>query len=114
MLVTKSISPACRCMDSRGSGSIISTPESHTVCNYYPDFLILRTDGSTHLVEFKSGWKANDPVVVAKTEAAERLAEGSRFHYSLGTKDDFQDFLSEVTVWKNYTGPKSAATLELN
>jgi len=89
-------------------------PESHTVCNYYPDFLILREDGSTHLVEVKSAWKANDPVVVAKREAAERLAEGSRFHYSLVTKDDFQDFLSEVTGWQNYTGPKSAATLELN
>jgi len=88
-------------------------PESHTVCNYYPDFLILREDGSTHLVEVKSGWKANDPVVVAKREAAERLAEGSRFHYALVTKDDFQDFLSEAGGWQNYTGPKSAATLEL-
>lgn len=89
-------------------------PESHTVCNYYPDFLILREDGSTHLVEVKSGWKANDPVVVAKREAAERLAEGSRFHYALVTKDDFQDFLSEAAGWQKYTGPKSAATLELN
>ncbi|MEY4473084.1 MAG: hypothetical protein RL671_1388, partial [Pseudomonadota bacterium] len=89
-------------------------PESHTVCNYYPDFLILREDGSTHLVEVKSGWKANDPVVVAKREAAERLAEGSRFHYALVTKDDFQDFLSEAAGWQNYTGPKSVATLELN
>lgn len=89
-------------------------PESHTVCNYYPDFLILREDGSTHLVEVKSGWKANDPVVVAKREAAERLAEGSRFHYALVTKDDFQDFLSDVSGWENYCGPKSAATLDLN
>ncbi|WP_017663889.1 DEAD/DEAH box helicase family protein [Porphyrobacter sp. AAP82] len=89
-------------------------PESHTVCNYYPDFLILREDGSTHLVEVKSGWKANDPVVVAKREAAERLAEGSRFHYALVTKDDFQDSLSEVSGWQNYSGPTSAATLDLN
>jgi hypothetical protein len=52
-------------------------PESHTVCNYYPDFLILRADGGTHLIEVKSAWKADDPVVQAKREAAEHLAEGA-------------------------------------
>lgn len=80
-------------------------PESHTVCNYYPDFLILREDGSTHLVEVKSGWKANDPVVVAKREAAEKLADDSRFHYALVTKDDFAAFLNQETGWQRYTGP---------
>jgi superfamily II DNA or RNA helicase len=85
-------------------------PESHTVCNYYPDFLVLRQDGSTHLVEVKSGWKSNDPVVLAKREAAESLAEGSRFHYALVTKDDFDAFLNEDTGWQRYTGPASHAS----
>ena len=80
-------------------------PESHTVCNYYPDFLLLREDGSTHLVEVKSGWKSDDPVVVAKREAAERLAEGNRFHYALVTKDDFDAFLNQETGWHRYDGP---------
>jgi type III restriction enzyme len=80
-------------------------PESRTVCNYYPDFLVLREDGSTHLVEVKSGWKSNDPVVIAKREAAEKLAEGSRFHYALVTKDDFDTYLNQKTGWQNYTGP---------
>lgn len=84
-------------------------PESHTVCNYYPDFLVIREDGSTHLVEVKSGWKANDPVVIAKREAAERLAEGSRFHYALVTKDDFDAFLSQDKGWQRYTGPAPRA-----
>lgn len=80
-------------------------PESHTVCNYYPDFLVLREDGSTHLVEVKSAWKSNDPVVVAKREAAEKLADGNRFHYALVTKDDFDAFLNQETGWQKYTGP---------
>ncbi|USI79102.1 DEAD/DEAH box helicase family protein [Sphingopyxis sp. USTB-05] len=76
-------------------------PESRTVCNYYPDFLILREDGSTHLVEVKSAWKENDPIVLAKKEASERLAEDSKFHYSLLTRDDFDKFL-DPTGWANF------------
>lgn len=89
-------------------------PESHTVCNYYPDFLVLREDGSTHLVEVKSGWKSNDPVVVAKREAAESLADGSRFHYALVTKDDFDTFLDQETGWQKYTGPTSHVSSQTN
>lgn len=89
-------------------------PESHTVCNYYPDFLILREDGSTHLVEVKSAWKSDDPVVVAKKEAAERLAEGSRFHYSLLTKDDFDEFLESESGWHKFAKqPAKSGTLDL-
>ncbi|KUR72643.1 type III restriction endonuclease [Novosphingobium fuchskuhlense] len=89
-------------------------PESHTVCNYYPDFLILREDGSTHLVEVKSAWKSDDPVVVAKKEAAERLAEGSRFHYALLTKDDFDEFLGTETGWQKFAKrPLRSGTLDL-
>lgn len=80
-------------------------PESHTVCNYYPDFLILRTDGSVHLVEVKSSWKANDPVVVAKQEAAERLAEHNRFHYALLVKEQFDGYLDGVAGWSRYVPP---------
>jgi len=60
-------------------------PESHTVCNYYPDFLIMRNDGTIHLVEVKSAWQSTDPVVLAKKYAAEQLADGSRFHYAMIT-----------------------------
>jgi type III restriction enzyme len=51
------------------------------------------------LVEVKSAWKSDDPVVAAKKEAAERLAEGSRFPYALLTKDDFDEFLGAETGW---------------
>jgi hypothetical protein len=88
-------------------------PDSHTVCNYYPDFLILRGDGSTHFVEVKSAWKSDDPVVVAKKEAAERLAADSKFHYALVTKDDFDGFLSEESGWKNYVRSSPANMLEI-
>ncbi|UVI38240.1 TnsA endonuclease N-terminal domain-containing protein [Qipengyuania spongiae] len=84
-------------------------PESHTVCNYYPDFLILREDGTTHLVEVKSAWKAEDPVVVAKQEAAERLAEGSQFHYAMLTKEDFEGFLSAETGWQKFVSQRTAS-----
>jgi type III restriction enzyme len=88
-------------------------PDSHTVCNYYPDFLILRGDGSTHFVEVKSAWKSDDPVVIAKKEAAELLAADSKFHYALVTKDDFDGFLSEETGWKNYDRQTSANMLAI-
>jgi type III restriction enzyme len=88
-------------------------PESHTVCNYYPDFLITREDGSVHLVEVKSAWKSNDPVVLAKKAAAERLAEGSRFHYAMLTKDDFETFLDTQTGWQNYVGRADEVALAL-
>lgn len=90
-------------------------PESHTVCNYYPDFLILREDGTTHLVEVKSAWKSDDPVVVAKKEAALRLAEGSRFHYALLTKDDFDRFLDAESGWQFFAQKRVAeSTLKLS
>lgn len=89
-------------------------PESHTVCNYYPDFLILREDGTTHLVEVKSAWKSGDPVVVAKQEAAQRLAEGSRFHYTLLTSDDFDDFLDSDAGWQSFVKrPVAVSGLDL-
>lgn len=80
-------------------------PESHTVCNYYPNFLIIRVDGSTHLVEVKSAWKAGDPVVVAKQEAERQMAEGNLFHYALVTKVDFSAFSDSASGWHRYQRP---------
>lgn len=88
-------------------------PESHTVCNYYPDFLIQRVDGTTHLVEVKSAWQSNDPVVLAKKEAAERLASDSDFHYALVTKDDFDSYLTENSGWQFYDREKARKGLEI-
>lgn len=70
-------------------------PESHTVCNYHPDFLVYRDDGKAHIIEVKSNWKKDDPVVLAKKEAAERLAEGNQFEYALVTPEQFDGFLGK-------------------
>lgn len=80
-------------------------PESHTVCNYYPDFLVIRESGEIYLIEVKSAWKEEDPVVIAKREAAEQLASGNEFHYALLTKEDFNGFLSGESGWRDYTRP---------
>ena len=76
-------------------------PESHTVCNYHPDFLVYRNDGKAHLIEIKSNWKKDDPVVLAKKEAAEKLAEGNAFEYALVTREQFAGFLSDEG-WDRY------------
>lgn len=76
-------------------------PESHTVCNYHPDFLVYRSDGKHYLIEVKSAWQKDDPVVLAKKEAAELLAEGSQFGYYLVTKEQFDGFLSDEG-WDQY------------
>lgn len=76
-------------------------PDSHTVCNYHPDFLVYRDDGKAHLIEIKSNWKKDDPVVLAKKEAAEKLAEGNHFEYALITKEQFDGFLGQKG-WDQY------------
>ena len=80
-------------------------PDSHTVCNYYPDFLVIRENGEIYLIEVKSAWKEDDPVVIAKREAAEQLASGNEFHYALLTSDDFNGFLSADGGWQRYERP---------
>lgn len=80
-------------------------PDSHTVCNYYPDFLVMRASGEIYLIEVKSAWKEDDPVVIAKREAAEQLASGNQFHYALLTKDDFAGFLAAESGWRAYERP---------
>ena len=73
----------------------------------------MRNDGTIHLVEVKSAWQSNDPVVLAKKDAAEQLAEGNRFHYAMITKDNFEAFLDKRTGWQNYVGQAGMAALAL-
>ncbi|RXJ77078.1 type III restriction endonuclease [Arcobacter sp. F155] len=56
-------------------------PESHSVRKYYPDFLIQKNDESWVMVEIKGEDKLDDPVVQAKKNYAERMAEHSQFTY---------------------------------
>ena len=77
-------------------------PESHTVCNYHPDFLVYRDDGKAHLIEVKSNWQKDDPVVLAKKEAAEKLAVGNQFEYALVTPEQFDGFLGK-DGWDAFT-----------
>ena len=81
-------------------------PESHTVCNYYPDFLVVRGNGETHLIEIKAQWQENDPVVLAKKEAAERMAAGNQIFYTMITKEDFGGFLAGENAWASYKRPE--------
>ena len=71
-------------------------PESNTVCNYHPGFLVYRNDRKAHLIEVKSNWKRDDPVVLAKKEAAELLAVGNQFEYALVTHDQFDRSLGPL------------------
>ena len=81
-------------------------PESHTVCNYYPDFLVVRGNGETHLIEIKAQWQENDPVVLAKKEAAEKMAAGNQIFYTMITKEDFGGFLGGENTWASYKRPE--------
>lgn len=58
-------------------------PDSHTVRNYYPDFLIKTKKGKWLIVEIKGDNKIDDPVVLAKAEYARKLAYDSMFEYSM-------------------------------
>ncbi len=63
-------------------------PISNTVRNYYPDFLVRKTDGSHVIVEVKGDNKIDDEVVQAKQKYAHQLAASSGFTYQMiaGTK----------------------------
>jgi type III restriction enzyme len=45
-------------------------PDSHTVRNYHPDFLVRTRAGRSIIVEVENDWTPNDPVVQAEKEAA--------------------------------------------
>jgi type III restriction enzyme len=67
-------------------------PDSHTVRNYHPDFLVQTVAGRSIIVEVKNDWTLNDPVVQAKKEAATRLASHSLFEYQMLTAKQFSKF----------------------
>ena len=56
-------------------------PVSHTVRNYYPDFLALMKDGTYVIIEVKGDNKIDDEVVRAKAEYARQLAHASQMNY---------------------------------
>ena len=67
------------------------------MCNYHPGFLVYRNDRKAHLIEVKSNWKRDDPVVLTKKEAAELLAVGNQFEYALVTQDQCDRFLGPLS-----------------
>ena len=58
-------------------------PESHTVRNYYPDFLFQKEDESYVIVEVKGDNKIEHPVVQAKKQFAEQMADASEMTYKI-------------------------------
>ena len=56
-------------------------PVSHTLRNYYPDFLVEKTDGGYVVVEVKGENKIDDEVVRAKAEYAAAMASASGMTY---------------------------------
>ncbi len=58
-------------------------PDSNTVRNYYPDFLVEKTNGHYIIVEVKGDNKIEDPVVLAKEKAARETATASRMEYKI-------------------------------
>ncbi len=58
-------------------------PLSHTVRNYYPDFLVKMNDGSYVIVEVKGDNMVDDEVVKAKADYASQLAIASHMTYKM-------------------------------
>lgn len=58
-------------------------PESNTVRNYYPDFLLEKENGDYIIVEVKGDNKIEDPIVLAKEKAARETATASRMEYKI-------------------------------
>lgn len=58
-------------------------PDSNTVRNYYPDFLIEKNNGEYLIVEVKGDNKIEDPVVLAKERAAREIATASKMEYRI-------------------------------
>ncbi len=58
-------------------------PISHTVRNYYPDFLVKMKDDSYVIVEVKGDNKIEDDIVKAKADYATQLATASKMTYQI-------------------------------
>lgn len=69
-------------------------PDSHTIRNYYPDFLFQKEDGSYVIVEVKGDNKIEDPVVQAKKTFAEQMAVDNGMTYEIikGSDVDLGNF----------------------
>lgn len=67
-------------------------PESHTVRNYFPDFLIKTKDGRWLIIEVKGDNKIDDPIVRAKAEYARKMASDSSFSYYMIKGTDAQAY----------------------
>ena len=67
-------------------------PESHTVRNYFPDFLIKTKDGRWLIVEVKGDNKIDDPVVRAKAEYARKMASDNSFSYYMIKASDASNY----------------------
>jgi type III restriction enzyme len=58
-------------------------PVSHTLRTYYPDFLVLKGDGSYIIIEVKRDDQIDDEVVLAKQEYATQMAVASGMTYKM-------------------------------
>jgi hypothetical protein len=58
-------------------------PVSHTLRTYYPDFLVLKSDGSYLILEVKRDDQIDDAVVLAKQEYATQMAVASGMTYKM-------------------------------
>ena len=69
-------------------------PESRMVRSYYPDFLFEKGDGTYVIVEVKGDNMIDDPIVQAKREYAEQMADASGMEYTIirGTDADAHNF----------------------
>jgi hypothetical protein len=56
---------------------------SHTLRTYYPDFLVLKGDGSYIIIEVKRDDQIDDEVVLAKQEYATQMAVASGMTYKM-------------------------------
>lgn len=57
--------------------------ESHTIRSYYPYFLIQKVDGTYIIVEVEGDNKIEDPIVRAKQDFAEQMAEAAVMTYRI-------------------------------
>ena len=58
-------------------------PESNTVRNYYPDFLLYLKDKTYLIIEVKGDHQMDDAIVKAKEEYADKIASVNRMKYKL-------------------------------
>jgi len=80
-------------------------PDSHMLRSYYPDFLIQKSDNSYDIVEIKADNMIHDPVVVAKKDAAAKLATVNKMDYIV---------IKSSMVGKDDTEPEQIKGLFLN